>query len=385
MTWQQRIDAALDARRAAEALRVRTPVENGAGRFLTCDQRRYSNFSSNDYLGLSQHPALIRAWQQGAEQYGVGSGGSGHVSGYTRAHRALEEQLADWLGYPRALLFISGFAANQALIAALTGKDDRIVADRLSHASLLEAASHSPAQLRRFAHNDAAQLASLLDKPCEGQQLVVTEGIFSMDGDSAPLGDIHAVARRQGSWLLVDDAHGIGVTGPEGRGSAAHLGVKPELLVVTFGKGVGISGAAVLCSDPVADYLLQFARHLIYSTSMPPAQAVALLAAFNLIRSDEGEARRQRLSALISQFRAGVSGLPLEITASQSAIQPLIVGENARALHLAQTLREKGIWVTAIRPPTVPAGTARLRLTLTAAHEAADITALLEALHVASE
>ena len=385
MTWQQRIDAALDARRAAEALRVRTPVENGAGRFLTCDQRRYSNFSSNDYLGLSQHPALIRAWQQGAEQYGVGSGGSGHVSGYTRAHRALEEQLADWLGYPRALLFISGFAANQALIAALTGKDDRIVADRLSHASLLEAASHSPAQLRRFAHNDAAQLASLLDKPCEGQQLVVTEGIFSMDGDSAPLGDIHAATRRKGSWLLVDDAHGIGVTGPEGRGSAAHQDVKPELLVVTFGKGVGISGAAVLCSDPVADYLLQFARHLIYSTSMPPAQAVALLAAFNLIRSDEGEARRQQLSALISQFRAGVSGLPLEITASQSAIQPLIVGENARALHLAQTLREKGIWVTAIRPPTVPAGTARLRLTLTAAHEAADITALLEALHVASE
>lgn len=385
MTWQQRIDAALDARRAAEALRVRTPVENGAGRFLTCDQRRYSNFSSNDYLGLSQHPALIRAWQQGAEQYGVGSGGSGHVSGYTRAHRALEEQLADWLGYPRALLFISGFAANQALIAALTGKDDRIVADRLSHASLLEAASHSPAQLRRFAHNDAAQLASLLDKPCEGQQLVVTEGIFSMDGDSAPLGDIHAATRRKGSWLLVDDAHGIGVTGPEGRGSAAHQGVKPELLVVTFGKGVGISGAAVLCSDPVADYLLQFARHLIYSTSMPPAQAVALLAAFNLIRSEEGEARRQRLSALISQFRTGVSGLPLEITASQSAIQPLIVGENARALHLAQTLREKGIWVTAIRPPTVPAGTARLRLTLTAAHEAADITALLEALHVASE
>jgi len=385
MTWQHRIDAALDARRAADALRVRTPVENGAGRFLTREQRRYCNFSGNDYLGLSQHPAIIRAWQQGAEQYGVGSGGSGHVSGYTHAHQALEEHLAGWLGYPRALLFISGFAANQALIAALTGKDDRIVADRLSHASLLEAASHSPAQLRRFAHNDVAQLASLLDKPCAGQQLVVTEGIFSMDGDSAPLDDIHAATRRQGSWLLVDDAHGIGVTGPEGRGSAAGQGIKPELLVVTFGKGVGVSGAAVLCSDSVADYLLQFARHLIYSTSMPPAQAVALLAAFNLIRSDEGESRRQRLAALIDQFRAGVRDLPMAITASQSAIQPLIVGENARALHLAQTLREQGIWVTAIRPPTVPAGTARLRLTLTAAHEPEDITALLEALHAASE
>ncbi|MGL4429740.1 MAG: 8-amino-7-oxononanoate synthase [Silvania sp.] len=385
MTWQQRIDAALDARRAADALRVRTTVANGAGRFLTRGQQRYANFSSNDYLGLSQHPDVVRAWQQGAEQYGVGSGGSGHVSGYTTAHQALEDHLAGWLGYDRALLFISGFAANQALIAALTGKDDRIVADRLSHASLLEAASHSPAQLRRFAHNDAAQLAALLDKPCEGQQLVVTEGIFSMDGDSAPLGELHAAAQRKASWLLVDDAHGIGVTGPEGRGTAASLGVKPELLVVTFGKGVGVSGAAVLCSASVADYLLQFARHLIYSTSMPPAQAVALLAAFNVIRSDDGDDRRQRLASLIGQFRAGVSGLPLQITASQSAIQPLIVGENDRALQMANTLRQQGIWVTAIRPPTVPMGTARLRLTLTAAHQPADITALLEALHAASE
>lgn len=385
MTWQQRIDAALDARRAADALRVRTTVENGAGRFLTRGQQRYANFSSNDYLGLSQHPDIVRAWQQGAEQYGVGSGGSGHVSGYTTAHQALEDHLAGWLGYDRALLFISGFAANQALIAALTGKDDRIVADRLSHASLLEAASHSPAQLRRFAHNDAAQLAALLDKPCEGQQLVVTEGIFSMDGDSAPLGELHAAVQHKASWLLVDDAHGIGVTGPEGRGTAASLGVKPELLVVTFGKGVGVSGAAVLCSASVADYLLQFARHLIYSTSMPPAQAVALLAAFNVIRSDDGDARRQRLASLIGQFRAGVSGLPLQITASQSAIQPLIVGENDRALQMANTLRQRGIWVTAIRPPTVPVGTARLRLTLTAAHQPADITALLEALHAASE
>lgn len=385
MTWQQRIDAALDARRAADALRVRTTVDNGAGRYLIRDQQRYCNFSSNDYLGLSQHPAIVRAWQQGAEQYGVGSGGSGHVTGFSTAHQALEEHLAGWLGYPRALLFISGFAANQALIAALTDKDDRIVADRLSHASLLEAASHSPAQLRRFAHNDVTQLASLLDKPCDGQQLVVTEGIFSMDGDSAPLAELHAAAQRNASWLLVDDAHGIGVTGPEGRGSAASQRVKPELLVVTFGKGVGVSGAAVLCSESVADYLLQYARHLIYSTSMPPAQAVALLAAFNVIRSDEGEERRQRLAAHIRQFRAGVRELPVQITASQSAIQPLIVGENERALHLARTLRVQGIWVTAIRPPTVPPGTARLRLTLTAAHEPADITALLEALHVAGE
>ncbi|EQA6226513.1 8-amino-7-oxononanoate synthase [Enterobacter ludwigii] len=381
MTWQARIHSALEERRAADALRVRNVVENGAGRFLTREGRQFCNFSSNDYLGLSQHPAIVRAWQQGAERFGVGSGGSGHVSGYTTAHQALEETLADWLGYPRALLFISGFAANQAVITALMGKDDRIVADRLSHASLLEAASLSPAQLRRFAHNDAAQLAGLLDKPCTGQQLVVTEGVFSMDGDSAPLRPLHETAQRQNAWLLVDDAHGIGVMGKEGRGSVHQQNVKPELLVVTFGKGFGVSGAAVLCSESVADYLLQFARHLIYSTSMPPAQAVALSASLAVIRGAEGAERRARLAEHIRRFRQGLRHLPFQSTDSQSAIQPVMVGENGLALTLAQTLRERGIWVTAIRPPTVPPGTARLRLTLTAAHEAEDIEALLEALH----
>lgn len=380
MTWQHRIDAALEERRAADAFRSRAAVESG-GRFLTRETRRFCNFSSNDYLGLSQHPAIIRAWQQGAETWGVGSGGSGHVTGYTTAHQALEEALADWLGYPRALLFISGFAANQALIAALMGKEDRIVADRLSHASLLEAASLSPAQLRRFAHNDAAQLNALLAKSCDGQQLVVTEGVFSMDGDCAPLGELHAAARQHNAWMLVDDAHGVGVLGAEGRGSATSQAVKPELLIVTFGKGFGISGAAVLCSESVADYLLQFARHLIYSTSMPPAQAVALLEALKVVRSAEGEQRRHTLAAHIQRFRAGVRELSWQMTDSQSAIQPLIVGENSRALHLAQQLRERGMWVTAIRPPTVPAGTARLRLTLTAAHHTQDIDDLLEALH----
>lgn len=383
MTWQQRITTALEKRRAAEAFRVRTVVEGGAGRFLVRDQRQFCNFSSNDYLGLSQHPAIVRAWQDGAERYGVGSGGSGHVSGYTTAHHALEESLADWLGYSRALLFISGFAANQALIAALMEKDDRIVADRLSHASLLEAANLSPAQLRRFAHNDVSQLNTLLEKPCDGHKLVVTEGVFSMDGDSAPLVDVQATAQRHNAWLMVDDAHGIGVLGDEGRGSAFSQHVQPEILVVTFGKGFGVSGAAVLCSESVADYLLQFARHLIYSTSMPPAQAAALQAALQVIRSDDGEQRRQTLAALIQRFRAGVRDLPYQTTDSHSAIQPLIVGENRRALTLAQQLRERNMWVTAIRPPTVPAGTARLRLTLTAAHQTQDIDNVLEALYAA--
>ena len=381
MTWQQKIDDALAARRAADALRRRQAVSQGAGRWLQTGDRQYLNFSSNDYLGLSHHPQIVRAWQQGAERFGVGSGGSGHVSGYSIAHQALEDELAQWLGYSRALLFISGFAANQAVITALMGKQDRIVADRLSHASLLEAASLSPAALRRFTHNDSQHLARLLAAPCPGQQLVVTEGVFSMDGDSAPLAEIHAAAKRQAAWLLVDDAHGIGVTGEEGRGSCWQQQVKPELLVVTFGKGFGVSGAAILCSDSVADYLLQFARHLIYSTSMPPAQAEALRAALAVIRSPEGDERREKLAMLIQRFRAGMTNPDLLLAQSDSAIQPLIVGDNQKALQLAQTLRDRGCWVTAIRPPTVPVGTARLRLTLTQAHEAQDIDRLLEVLH----
>lgn len=381
MTWQKKIDDALAARRSADALRRRYPVTLGAGRWLQADGCQYLNFSSNDYLGLSHHPQIICAWQQGAERFGVGSGGSGHVSGYSIAHQALEEELAQWLGYSRALLFISGFAANQAVIAALMGKDDRIVADRLSHASLLEAASLSPATLRRFSHNDSQHLARLLATPCPGQQLVVTEGVFSMDGDSAPLAEIHAMAQQHNAWLLVDDAHGIGVTGEEGRGSCWQQQVKPELLVVTFGKGFGVSGAAILCSDSVADYLLQFARHLIYSTSMPPAQAQALRASLAVIRSHEGDERRAKLAMLIQRFRAGINTRSLTLANSDSAIQPLIVGDNQHALRLADTLRQQGCWVTAIRPPTVPVGTARLRLTLTQAHETQDIDRLLEVLN----
>lgn len=382
MSWQQKIDDSLAQRRAAQALRVRLPVSQGAGRWLRQGDARWLNFSSNDYLGLSQHPQIVAAWQQGASQYGTGSGGSGHVTGYSVAHQALEAALADRLGYPRALLFISGFAANQATIAALLHKGDRIIADRLSHASLLEAASLSPAELRRFTHNDGEHLQTLLAKPVAGQQLVVTEGIFSMDGDSAPLADIAARTRSANGWLMVDDAHGIGVCG-DGRGSCAAQGVKPELLVVTFGKAFGLSGAAVLCSDSVAEYLLQFARHLIYSTAMPPAQAVALQTALAVVMSEEGDARRETLRQHIGRFRQGAQQLGWRLTASESAIQPLIVGENAPTLALAERLRQQGCWLSAIRPPTVPAGTARLRITLTAAHLQDDIDRLLEVLDAA--
>ncbi|ELY3597396.1 8-amino-7-oxononanoate synthase [Cronobacter turicensis] len=379
MTWQARIDTALRAREASHSLRRRVVCTPAPGGALVHQGVRYRNFSGNDYLGLSQHPALIAAWRQGAETFGVGSGASGHVSGYSGAHQSLENALAQWLGFDRALLFISGFAANQAVVAALMQQPDRILADRLSHASLLEAASHSPATLRRFAHNAPGALAALLDKPCDGLTLVFTEGVFSMDGDRAPLADIAGLAKSAQTLLMVDDAHGIGVLGREGRGSCDVAGVRPDLLLVTFGKAFGLSGAALLCSESMADYLLQTARHLIYSTAMPAAQACALDAALTVVR--EGDDLRARLARNIARFRAGAASLPLTLADSQTAIQPLIVGENSAALTLAEKLRERGCWATAIRPPTVPAGTARLRLTLSAAHQDDDIDALLEALY----
>jgi len=382
MSWQHRITQALAQRQAADGWRQRHITEENHTRSLTLAGKRYRHFSSNDYLGLSQHPAVIAGWQRGADLAGAGAGASSHVTGFNRLHADLEAQLAEWLGYSRALLFISGFAANQAVIHLLAEKNDRILADKLAHASLLDAASHSPAQLRRFSHNDSHSLATRLAVPCEGETLVVTEGIFSMDGDSAPLRDIADQTRRAEGWLLVDDAHGIGVVGEQGRGSCWQQAVKPELLVVTFGKAFGVSGAALLCDDAIADYFLQFSRHLIYSTAMPPAQACALQAALQQIQ--QGDALRQRLYANVQRFRAGAASLPWKLMQSESAIQPLIVGGNAEAMALSKTLADAGCWVSAIRPPTVPPGTARLRITLTAAHTPEDIDLLLEALHDAA-
>lgn len=382
MSWQQSISAALTKRDKQGLLRQRIQVGPNDGRHIEIDGRRYFHFSGNDYLGLSHDARVIHAWQQGAERYGVGAGASGHVTGYTAAHAALEHELADWLGYQQALLFISGFAANQAVISALPGKDDRILADKLTHASILEAASLSPATLRRFGHNQPDALHSLLTSSHSGNTLVVTEGVFSMDGDRAPLASLAALTQSSDRWLMVDDAHGIGVMGEQGRGSCWQQQVKPELLIVTFGKAFGVSGAAVLCSNETADYLLQFARHLIYSTAMPAAQACALQAALHCIQA--GDALREQLQRNIASFCQGVTSLNYGPgVGSDTAIQPLIIGDDREALVVAQRLRESGFWVSAIRPPTVPAGTARLRITLNARHQPQDIDALLEALYAA--
>lgn len=387
--WESSLQTALDERREQGLWRERVVNHSGSRSQVAVGQSGSSliqsrlNFAANDYLGLSQHPQIVAAWQEGARRYGIGSGASGHVSGYTEAHAGLEQALAQWLGYERALLFVSGFSANQAVIHALCAAGDLILADKLTHASLLEAAMLSPATLRRFRHNDLDSLAGLLQgAPKNARCLVVTEGVFSMDGDQAPLREITALAERYGAWLLVDDAHGTGILGAQGQGSCMAAGVRPHLQVVTFGKAWGGSGAAVLCSQTVADYLVQFSRHLIYSTAMPPAQACALSAALQVLQ--QAEAERQHLNALITQFREGCADLPYHLLPSGTPIQPLVVGDNAQALQLARYLQQRGIWAPAIRPPTVPPGTARLRITLTAAHSHEDVAQLLAALHDAA-
>lgn len=380
MSWQTYLNEQLNERRNTPLWRKRKVIKRVDGRFLiTTSGEKYLNFSGNDYLGISQHADVIKAWQQGADEYGVGSGGSGHITGFTQAHAQLEQHLADWLGYDNALLFSSGYSANQGVISALLEKDDAIIADKLCHASLMEAAVLSPATLWRFLHNSFDSLSQRLNKTSASKTLVVTEGVFSMDGDQAPLTEIATISRQHDAWLMVDDAHGIGVLGKEGRGSCDKSGIKPELLVVTFGKAFGISGAAVLCNKPTAEFFEQYARHLIYSTSMPPAQAVALHSALNIIKQADGE--RAYLQQLIDTFRQGVISLPIKLLPSQTAIQPLIIGDEQLCQTLSGYLQSKGLWVKSIFPPTVPPHSARLRITLTTRHHLSDIKLLIETLH----
>ena len=378
MSWQSFMDAEQQQRKQAATWRERHCIDHSSGRKLRYQGEDYLNFSSNDYLGLSRHDDIVAAWQRGAAEYGVGSGGSGHVTGYTKAHYQLENELAHWLGYSRALLFISGFAANQAVITSLMTKSDRILADKLSHASILEASIHSGAQLRRFHHNSSESLQNLISKPSLAKTLVITEGVFSMDGDSAPLDKLQQIAAQNTAWLMVDDAHGIGTVGEQGRGSCDAYGIKPEILVVTFGKAFGLSGAAVLCDEQTANYFMQTARHLIYSTSMPPAQAIALSEAVKQIQ--RADLARSQLNNNIAYFRRHFNLPKMHLSLSQTAIQPLIVTDNDKSLALAQYLRHRGLWVQSIRPPTVPPGSARLRITLSAVHQQMDIDRLLEVL-----
>ncbi|AVF94792.1 8-amino-7-oxononanoate synthase [Vibrio diabolicus] len=373
--FKPRIESALADRKAQGLNRSMNVVFSGNQSILEYEGRRYINFSSNDYLGLANDQALVRAWQQGLSVYGSGSGASPMVTGFSAAHSNLEAALTEWLGYERAVLFGSGFSANQALLFTLLEKSDVLIQDRLNHASLMEAGALSPAKMKRFKHNDIEHLKSLLNS--EDNHLVVTEGVFSMDGDCAPLADIADVTGNHDAWLAVDDAHGIGVLGESGGGSCELAAVKPEILIVTFGKAFGMSGAAILCDHATGDFLTQFARHHVYSTAMPPAQAYALTHAVSMVQ--EQSWRREKLTELSEVYRDSLNDVE-GFVETQTSIKPFVIGESDLALRVAGACRQNGIWVTAIRPPTVPKGTSRLRITLTANHTNEQVKTLSMAL-----
>ncbi|GAJ77119.1 LOW QUALITY PROTEIN: 8-amino-7-oxononanoate synthase [Vibrio sp. JCM 18905] len=377
--FKSRIESALADRKAQGGLnRSMNVVFSGNQSILEYEGRRYINFSSNDYLGLANDQALVRAWQQGLSVYGSGSGASPMVTGFSAAHSNLEAALTEWLSYERAVLFGSGFSANQALLFTLLEKSDVLIQDRLNHASLMEAGGVVTSKMKRFKHNDIEHLKSLINS--EDNHLVVTEGGYSAWTVIVPppLADIAEVVRSHDAWFAVDDAHGIGVLGQSGGGSCELAAVKPEILIVTFGKAFGMSGAAILCDHATGgDFLTQFARHHVYSTAMLPAQAYALTHAVSMVQ--EQSWRREKLTELSEVYRDSLSDVE-GFVETQTSIKPFVIGESDLALRVAGACRQNGIWVTAIRPPTVPKGTSRLRITLTANHTNEQVKTLSMAL-----
>ncbi|MEE4692803.1 8-amino-7-oxononanoate synthase [Pseudomonas viridiflava] len=370
----------LEARRHEHLYRQRPLLQTPQGPLVVVDGKPLLAFCNNDYMGLANHPEVIAAWQAGAERWGVGGGASHLVIGHSTPHHELEEALAEMTGRPRALLFSNGYMANLGTVTALVGQGDTVLEDRLNHASLLDAGLLSGARFSRYLHNDVTSLESRL-KTAVGDTLVVTDGVFSMDGDVADLPALSRAAKAKGAWLMVDDAHGFGPLGANGAGLVEHFGLSMEdvpVLIGTLGKSFGTSGAFVAGSEELIETLIQFARPYIYTTSQPPALACATLKSLELLRTEQW--RREHLSHLIRQFRQGAEQLGLQLMDSFTPIQPILIGDAGRALRLSQLLRERGVMVTAIRPPTVPVGSARLRVTLSAAHTEAQVQLLLNAL-----
>jgi len=371
----------LDERAAQSLLRKRRTLDTPQSPHIVVDGKPYLAFCSNDYLGLASHPQLVSALQHGALQWGAGAGAAHLVSGHFAPHHQLEQQLAAFVGKPAGLLFSTGYMANLGVVQALVGKGDTVFADKLNHASLNDAMLLSRADTKRYRHGDMAQLAQLLAQTPSGRKLVITDAVFSMDGDIAPLRELLALCEQHGAWLYVDDAHGFGVLGGQGRGSLAHFGIaSPRIIyMATLGKAAGVSGAFVAAEQAVIDTLVNHAHSYVYTTATPPALSVALSQSLQLIA--QGDEQRAHLKQLVEQLRNGLADLPWQLMPSDTAIQPLLIGDNAQALRLSEALRERGIWVAAIRPPTVPQGTARLRITLSAAHSEADVEQLVGALH----
>ena len=374
------IAAELESRRQAGLYRSRRTIDGPHRPALTADGKPLLSFCSNDYLGLASDPRLTEAATQALASHGLGGASSHLICGHHRAHHELEAKLADFTGYEDALFFSTGYMANLGVISAFAGKGDTVFSDSLNHASIIDGCRLSRATVRPYPHGDTAALETMLaDTP--GHKLVVTDGVFSMDGDVAPLRELARICKAHDALLMVDDAHGIGVLGEGGRGSVAQLGLSPDevpLLVGTFGKALGTSGAFCAASRLHVDYLVQKARTYIYTTAMPPALAAATMQSLEVVQSDDW--RRTHLAGLVQRFRSELSGMGYELMPSNTPIQPILVGDNESALALSRALEEQGLLVTAIRPPTVPAGEARLRVTFSASHSEQDLDCLLEAL-----
>lgn len=371
----------LDRRAQAKLYRRRVVLGGPQGIEPVINGRPYLSFCSNDYLGLANHPEVVTAFRRAATEYGVGSGASHLVTGHSRPHHALEEELAHFTGRERALLFSTGYMANLGVVAALTGRGDRVYEDRLNHASLIDAALLSRARLHRYHHRDVQDLDGLLRSSQHGRQLVLTDGVFSMDGDVAPLQGMATVTGAYGASLMVDDAHGLGVLGPNGGGTLEAQGMAPAqvpILMGTLGKAFGTFGAFVAGSAVLIETLIQQARSYVYTTALPPAIAEATRASLTLVQNEPW--RRERLLDLVRRLREGARQLALPLLDSETPIQPLILGDAGRTLNVAEALRQRGIFVTPIRPPTVPEGSARLRITLSADHGPEHLDRLITAL-----
>ena len=374
----------LDARQRQSRYRQRKTLQSPQGVEVLVDGKKCLGFSSNDYLGLANHPAVITAFQQAANQYGVGSGASHLVSGHGAEHQALEEELAAFTGRPRALLFSTGYMANVGVIRALMGHGDLVVQDKLNHASLLDGGFLCRAQFERYAHADITAAQALLTDNSGQRKLLATDGVFSMDGDLADLPALADIADQNNAWLLVDDAHGFGVLGKTGRGIAEyfHMGIdRLPILVGTLGKSFGTFGAFVAGSEALIESLIQFARTYIYTTALPPAVAAATRAALTLIDSESW--RREKLQTLIAHFQQGAAERGIPLMASPTPIQPVLIGDDVNVIKIGEYLLKAGFWTGAIRPPTVPVGSGRLRITLTAEHEVGQLDALLDTLALA--
>ncbi len=380
MRLRQRLADELELRRQQHLYRTRRILQSPQGAEVVIDGRHYLSFCSNDYLGLANHPAVVKALQDSATRYGVGSGASHLITGYSAAHHALEEELAEFTGRPRALLFSTGYMANLGVIGALAGPRDTVYEDRLNHASLIDAAVLSRARLRRYQHGDMSMLQNQLVHT-DKLALIVSDSVFSMDGDLAPVSALAELARNYNASLMIDDAHGLGVLGKTGRGILEQLAINPDdvpILMGTLGKAFGAFGAFVAGSEELIETLIQQARSYIYTTALPPAIAEAARMSLKLSQSEQW--RREHLFSLVAYFRKGATQLGLPLSPSATPIQPLIVGESEQALTLSEKLYARGIVISAIRPPTVPKGQARLRITLSAAHSEQHVDRLLEIL-----